>query len=104
MGINIAAIHYSKEIYGDPEVFRPERWSPEESKGRHHFAWMPFGGGPRICIGNNFSLLEQKIFLSLMLQKYRWEFVDKSAKTDFVKPSLVLPRVVPARIKFTPRE
>jgi len=90
-------------VYGDPEKFRPERWSPEESKGRHHFAWIPFGGGSRICIGNNFSLLEQRVFLSLMLQKFRWEMVDKNANTEYEKPGIVLAKPQPITLKFTPR-
>ncbi|KAL0483493.1 cytochrome P450 [Acrasis kona] len=71
VNINIFAIHRNPHVWGqDAEMFRPERFLPEESKGRHNSAWIPFSGGPRTCIGNRFSLLEQKIFLVNLLQSF----------------------------------
>lgn len=77
--INISALHHSKEVYGDPEVFRPERWSPEEQAKRKipKHAWIPFSGESRVCIGNQFSLAEQKIFLSHLLSKFKITALDK---------------------------
>lgn len=80
VGINFDAINHSKEIYGDPENFRPERWLNNEFN--QNFSWIPFGSGSRICVGNNFSLLEQKIFMSLLLKRFSWEFVEKETKIE----------------------
>jgi cytochrome P450 len=56
--------------------FRPERFTEEESKGRPSSAYMPFGIGPRMCLGNRFSILEQKIFMTHLLLKYKIELPD----------------------------
>ena len=46
------------ELWPEPEAFRPERFGAEESAGRHRYAYYPFGGGPRLCIGNGFAMVE----------------------------------------------
>jgi cytochrome P450 len=66
-------LHHDKKIWGDPEVFRPERFSPQESIGRHPTSFVPFSTGPHTCIGNTFSLLEQKVFYLKLLQRYSLE-------------------------------
>lgn len=71
--LNIASLHLSKEIYGDPEVFRPERWSPTEQSKKKipYYGWLPFSGGNRICIGLQFSLAEQKLFLAHLINNFK---------------------------------
>lgn len=49
--IPIKNIHYNEKIYDDPEKFDPERFSAEKKQRRHQYAHIPFGEGPRICIG-----------------------------------------------------
>ncbi|KAL0491160.1 cytochrome P450 [Acrasis kona] len=78
VAINSYAIHRNKQIWGqDAEEFRPERFSEAESKGRHSNAYIPFSAGPRTCMGNRFSLLEQKIFLVSLLQKFELSLPDQ---------------------------
>lgn len=78
INVAILGIQHSKEIYGDPEKFRPERWSKEEQAKKKipSSAWIPFSAGPRVCIGYKFSLLEQLIFLTKLLRKYKIEYLD----------------------------
>ncbi|KAL0478347.1 cytochrome P450 [Acrasis kona] len=68
---SIYGVHHSDVYYGqDVKQFRPERWLGEEAKKIHRFAHIPFSAGPRVCLGNNFSLIEQKLFLSKFLHKF----------------------------------
>ena len=69
--IPIIGFHFDEDIFPDPQKFDPERFTPEAIAGRHPLAYMPFGDGPRKCIGINFALLVAKvqfIFLSVNLQ------------------------------------
>ena len=69
--------HRLPEYWRDPERFDPERFSPEQSAGRPRFAYFPFGGGPRQCIGNELALMEIKLILIRMIQLYRFTLVSK---------------------------
>ncbi|MGH7302653.1 MAG: cytochrome P450 [Candidatus Rokuibacteriota bacterium] len=63
--------HRNPAYWPDPERFDPDRFQPAASSGRPRFAYIPFGGGPRICIGNSFALMEARLILALVLQRYR---------------------------------
>jgi cytochrome P450 len=65
--VPIQAIHHHRDLWDNPEVFDPDRFTPEASKGRHRFAFLPFIGGPRICIGMGFALLEAVAILAVLL-------------------------------------
>lgn len=60
----------------DPDRFDPERFAPEAEAQRPRYAWFPFGGGPRACIGQHFSMLESVIALAMILRAYEFEAVD----------------------------
>jgi cytochrome P450 len=64
--------HRDPRFFDDPEKFQPERWSPERSKAIPKYAYFPFGGGPRACIGNNFALMEACLILATLIR--RWHF------------------------------
>jgi len=64
-------VHRDSRWYDDPEEFRPERWAEGLMQRNHRYAYFPFGGGPRICIGNNFALMEAALILATIAQKYR---------------------------------
>ncbi len=67
--------HRHPDHWDDPEGFDPDRFSPERSKGRHRFAYFPFGGGPRLCIGNNFALMEAQLILATIARDWRLDLV-----------------------------
>jgi len=86
VGILFNAIQTHPDYWENPEKFDPERFSPENRKGRHHFAFMPFSLGPRQCIGNNFSLVEQRLFLTRLLQKFEVKLPKNSKPHDVNEP------------------
>jgi cytochrome P450 len=65
--------HRHPEFWTEPEQFNPERFTESEASKRHKFAYYPFGGGPRICIGNQFALMEATLILATLLQRFRLE-------------------------------
>jgi cytochrome P450 len=77
--------HRHPDFWENPETFNPENFSPENIAGRPKYAYFPFGGGQRICIGNNFALLEAVLALAVIAQKYRLHLVQGQA----IKPKMV---------------
>ena len=68
-------MHHLPDIWGDPEVFRPERWDPASGQKAPQWAYFPFGGGPRICIGMPFAQMETRLLLATILQRFSPELV-----------------------------
>jgi cytochrome P450 len=67
--------HRRPELWENPEEFEPERFASESSNGSRRKAYFPFGGGPRQCIGNNFALMEAKLVVSTVMQRYRLDLI-----------------------------
>jgi cytochrome P450 len=67
--------HRHPTFWEDPERFDPERFTPERSAGRPRFAYFPFGGGPRQCIGNTFAMMEAQLVLATVAQRYQLRLV-----------------------------
>ena len=63
-------VHRHPAFWDVPDRFDPERFRPERSADRPRFAYFPFGGGPRLCIGNSFALMEAQIILATLAQRY----------------------------------
>ncbi|QES57204.1 cytochrome P450 [Streptomyces venezuelae] len=68
--------HRDPAYWPEPDRFDPGRFTPEAEAGRPRYAWFPFGGGPRACIGQHFSMLESVIALAMILRAYAFEAVD----------------------------
>ena len=69
--IPVYAIHRDPRYWEKPEQFLPERFNPESNEKRHKFVYFPFGGGPRLCIGNNFALMEMQLIIPMILQEFK---------------------------------
>ncbi|UFJ42380.1 cytochrome P450 [Brevibacillus humidisoli] len=69
-------MHRNPRYYANPDQFRPERFSGDLLKRNPPYAFFPFGGGPRICIGNHFALMEAALILATIGQTYQLRLVD----------------------------
>ncbi len=71
--VYVYGAHHARGAWGDPEQFRPERFVKENEKQRTPFTYLPFGGGPRVCIGNQYAMLQILMILSMILRRYDFD-------------------------------
>jgi len=69
------SVHRDRRWFEEPEVFRPERWEGDLAQRLPRFAYFPFGGGPRQCIGNSFAQMEAVLILATIAQRFRLSLV-----------------------------
>jgi cytochrome P450 len=81
-------LHRDPRYFEDPETFRPDRWMSDLARRLPRYAYMPFGGGPRICIGQRFAMIEATIILVTMAQQFSIELQRDHTVTPF--PSITL--------------
>ena len=97
-------VHRDSRFFPDPEAFDPDRWLPERAKTLPKFAYFPFGGGPRVCIGNHFAMMEATLILAVVLKRYHLELLPGQALG--FKPSVTLRQQGPGlcmRARAVPR-
>lgn len=82
------ALHRDKRFWPQPEKFMPERFLLDEVKKRPRNSYLPFGAGPRMCIGNNFAIMEMQIVLSMIIQKFN--LLSPDNQTVFPEPLITL--------------
>lgn len=73
------ATHRHRALWEDPDAFDPDRFAPERAAGRHRYAFLPFGAGPRICIGAGFAMMEAQIILATLLARFRFSLAPGPA-------------------------
>ncbi|KAJ8659176.1 hypothetical protein O0I10_005215 [Lichtheimia ornata] len=86
--IDIYNLHHNPTVWKDPETFRPERFEPGGEAEKHAglgMSWLPFSNGQRQCIGMNFALVEQRVFLPMLLRKYEWRLPKDSIHKDGIR-------------------
>jgi len=88
------------QIWGDPSNYRPERWSSDVLTKEQRSAWIPFSYGPRICIGMNFSLVEQKIFIATLLREFSKIELEKGYALQVKSGFINSPDSKKMKIKF----
>ncbi|MES2195540.1 MAG: cytochrome P450 [Pseudomonadota bacterium] len=74
VGVNPLFTHHMPDIWPDPEKFDPMRFTDEAQRGRHRFAWVPFGGGAHMCLGLHFAYMQAKCFARHFLQNLEVSF------------------------------
>ncbi|MFJ5921598.1 cytochrome P450 [Kitasatospora sp. NPDC092948] len=93
--------HRHPDHWEDPERFDPDRFTPEREAARHRYAWFPFGGGPRACIGQHFSMLESVLALAVLLREFEIDAVDTDVPLG---QGITLEVHGPVRVKLTRRQ
>ena len=68
-------LHRTAAYFPDPETFDPERFAPEREKQLPRHAYLPFGAGPRICLGNHFALMEGHLLIATLAQRIHFTLV-----------------------------
>jgi cytochrome P450 len=90
--------HRHPEFWEQPEKFRPLRFEPAAAAGRPKYAYFPFGGGSRVCIGQHFGMLEGMLVLSSLGQKYRFELLPHSVVEPDATFTLIPKNGLPMRL------
>jgi len=88
--LNCWAIHHDEKIWKDPFRFDPDRFLPENCEGRPMYAWMGFGAGPHMCLGYKFAMMELRVCVAMIYQKYTFSvvpgFVARTGKGSILHP------------------
>jgi sterol 14-demethylase len=95
--------HRIPEIFPNPELFDPDRYSPERNEDHQPFSWVAFGGGRHKCTGNAFAMLQLKAIFCILLRRYEFELVDApdSYQDDFEQ--MVVQPKEPCRVRYRKR-
>lgn len=96
------SLNRNSDVFPKPEEFHPERFLPENSRGRNPFAYLPFSAGPRNCVGQKFAMSEEKTVIANILRRYQLKSVQQRDVIVLVSQIVLRPRDG-LRIKFIPR-
>jgi cytochrome P450 len=94
-------VQRDRRWFGASEVFQPERWQTDLAKRLPRYAYFPFGGGPRMCIGNTFAQMEATLLLATIAQRFRFALAPGARVTPLLsvtlRPAHGLPMILSAR-------
>ena len=98
--VPIHAVHRHRALWAEPERFDPDRFAPDAVRARHRFAYLPFGAGPRICIGSQFATMEAVAILAVLMKATRLELFEPVPPA---KMRVTLRPATPLRMKVVAR-
>jgi cytochrome P450 len=99
--LNAWAVQRDPRFWDRPEEFRPERWADGQAGRLPRYAYFPFGGGPRVCIGNTFAMMETVLVLAVLAPRYR--FTVRPGYTARLWPTFTLRPLHGIPAVLTPR-
>ena len=88
VSVPVYVVHRHRRLWQDPLSFDPSRFTQEAKAERHRCAYMPFGAGPRTCIGATFAMIEGKTILATLLARARFELPEGEQPTPFARITL----------------
>ena len=97
----ISSLHRDPLWFPDPDRYWPDRWADGLARRLPRYAYMPFGAGPRTCVGNHFALLELRLVLAVLLQA--WQFDRIPGSTLDLEASVTLRPRGPVSMRLTRR-
>jgi cytochrome P450 len=104
--LSVYGLHHNPELWPNPNRFDPDRFyiKSEENTKRHPFAYMPFSMKSRACLGNQFSLVEQTVFMCSLLSRFQWTSLELEPTSDPVisKPNRVVVDLKPITNQSSP--
>nr|DAB41815.1 TPA_inf: cytochrome P450 CYP332A45 [Phoebis sennae] len=100
--VNVLAIHYDENIFPEPEKWRPERLNATSDSDNLQFTFLPFGEGPRFCIGKRYGMMQMRTALAQLIHKYRLE-PAAPYPVDSDPYSVILAPADGGTVKFVPR-
>lgn len=77
IAVSVHSLHRNAKYWDHPNNFNPDRFARENKKNRVPYSYLPFGGGPRLCIGQNFAQMEMQLILVMLLRRYKFDLVSK---------------------------
>ncbi|NJO84771.1 MAG: cytochrome P450 [Blastochloris sp.] len=80
--INTAYTHRDPRWWENPDAFIPERFAADNDDNLPKYAYLPFGGGPRICIGNSFAMMEARLILATIAQRFHLRLPAERTEVD----------------------
>jgi len=97
--VYVYGAHHASHYWENPESFDPERFTKANEKLRKPFTYLPFGGGPRGCIGGNYAMLQMLMILSALLRRYDFQLAP--GQTIEARPMVILQPKHGIRMTFT---
>lgn len=94
------ATHHHPDFWERPGDFDPDRFAADgdDASPRHRYAYLPFGAGPRVCLGSRFAMMEMQLFLARLLQRYEVQWAGRRPLAPKVVFNTLLPKEVPVRL------
>ncbi len=99
MLVSTGLVHRQRGFGPQPDSFQPERFFGEAAKTIPRHAWLPFGLGPRVCIGARFAMMEMVIVLASLLRKLRFEFAGTRHPLPVMRITLQPDTDLPMRVR-----
>jgi cytochrome P450 len=100
VAIVIYLLHRDEKYWENPDAFRPERFSPENFSSEQKKAYMPFGGGQRMCIGHHFAMMEMQLIIAMVVQRFHLQLENPQEEMQ-IEPKITLHSKSPIYMKIS---